>query len=61
MTMLTVRTRLKVCMIAFFVVVVTAWAKNWFPGISLELMGMAVTTVLGYLFVETKRPSNGET
>lgn len=46
-------------MVAFFTVVITAWAKNWFHSIDTGLMIVAATTVLGYMFVETKRPSNG--
>lgn len=53
------QTRLKFGMVAFFTVVITAWAKNWFHSIDTGLMIVAATTVLGYMFVETKRPSNG--
>ena len=51
------RTRLKLGCIAFVLVLGTAWAKNWFPNISIEIVGLAVINILGYIFADTIRPS----
>ena len=51
------RTRLKIGCTAFLLVLGTAWAKNWFPGIDVSIVGLAVTSVLGYIFADTFRKS----
>jgi len=51
------RTRLRICVIAFFTVIGTAILKNWLPGISETMVGLAVVNVLGYGIYETLRPS----
>lgn len=54
---MTKRTRLKLTWAAFFALLGMAVLKHFLPGMSLEIIGIATTTVLGYLWVETKRPS----
>jgi len=54
------RTRLKICVIAFFTVMATAILKHWLPGIDNTIVGFAVVNVLGYGIYETLRPSNGK-
>jgi hypothetical protein len=51
------QTRFKFGVFAFITVVVSAWAKNWFPGISVEILGLAVLDVAVYIMGDTKRPS----
>ena len=55
--MMSKRTRFKFTAIAFFTVIICAVAKHWLPGIDVTLVGLAMTTILGYLYAETKRPS----
>jgi len=54
---MTKRTRLKVGVGAFILILGTAWAKNWFPGIDVTIVSLAVVNVLGYIFGETFRKS----
>jgi len=52
------RTRLKICIIAFFAVIIVAILKHWLTGISETMVGLAVVTVLGYIFGDTIRKSD---
>jgi hypothetical protein len=49
-----------VAMVAFFAVLVTAWAKHWLPGISEPLVGVAAGLAGTYIAGESWRPSNGQ-
>jgi len=51
------RTRFIFGGIAFVLVLGTAWGKHFFPGISIEIVGLAVINVLGYIFADTFRKS----
>lgn len=51
------RTRLRICVIAFFTVIIIAVLKHWLTGISETMVGLAVVNVLGYGIYETLRPS----
>ena len=54
------RTRLKICVIAFFTVIVVAILKHWLTGISETMVGLAIVNILGYGVYETVRPSKKE-
>lgn len=53
------RTRLKLACAGFIVCVILAVLKNWLKGIDLGFVGLAVLNIGGYVWGETKRPSNG--
>jgi len=53
-----VKTRMKIGCAAFVLTLGAAIAKNWLPGIDTAIIALAVTTVLGYIFGETKRKSD---
>lgn len=53
-----VKTRMKIGCIAFILILATAIAKNWLPGIDTAIIGLAVINVLGYIFGETMRKSD---
>jgi len=55
------RTRWKLALITFAILIVSAYMKHWLPGISEELLITAAAPAVAYLWAETKRPSgNGE-
>jgi len=57
------RTRLKVTLVGFFGVLVTAWAKHWLTGISDALVITAAGIITGYIAGESYRaskPPNGQ-
>ena len=51
------RTRLKFAMVVFFTLVCCAILKNFFPGLDVAILGIAVGSPLAYIFAETKRKS----
>jgi len=51
------KTRLRFGMIAFFTMIAVAVLKNWFPGISVEIILGAAVPVTGYILGETFRSS----
>lgn len=53
-----VKTRMKIGCVAFVLILATAIAKNWLPGISETMVAIASTTVLGYILGDTFRKSD---
>jgi len=51
------KTRFKVTVVVIFAMIGCAILKHFLPGLSIEILGLAVVTGLGYLWNETKRPS----
>lgn len=51
------RSRLRLAIVGFLICLVSAWAKNWFPGIDGVLIMGAVVNIGVYIWGETSRPS----
>jgi len=51
------KTRLKVMLIGFFSVIITAWGMNWFKGISETLVITAAGLITAYIAGDSFRPS----
>jgi len=57
------KTRMKAALIGFFGVIITAWAKHWFEGISESLVITAAGLITAYIAGDTFRsskPDNGK-
>ena len=51
------RSRFKVTVVVIFALFVCAILKHFLPGLSIEILGLAVATAVKYMWDETKRPS----
>jgi len=52
------KTRFKITTVVVFVMVACAILKHFLPGLSIEILGLAMINGLGYLWSETKRKSD---